>query len=75
LFQKKEALVVGLVKLVFSKRPVTKDIDPKKIEGFSNRLIDLGDILNDGRGGFDSGSSFHLRKASSEGGDLEIGFP
>jgi hypothetical protein len=78
-FQKEETFVVGLVKLVFSERAVAKDIDTEKVERFSDRLIDLGDILYDGRGCFDSGNFFYLeidffRKASSERGHLDIGF-
>jgi hypothetical protein len=77
--QKKETFVIGLVKLIFSKRAITKDIDAKKVERFSDGLIHLGDILNDGCGCFDPRNFLYLeidlfRKASSERGDLEIGF-
>jgi hypothetical protein len=79
-FQKKETLVIGLVKLIFSKRAITQNIDTEKVEWFSDGLIYLRDILNDGCGGFDPRNFFYLeidlfRKPSSERGDLEIGFP
>jgi hypothetical protein len=78
-FQKKEVLIIGLVQLIFPEGPITENVDAEKVEGFSDRLIDLGDILNDGCGCFDSGNFLYLevdlfRKAPSKGGDLEIGF-
>jgi hypothetical protein len=78
-FQKQEAILFGLIKLILSKRFIAEDIDPEKIEGFSNRLIDLRNILNNRGRRFDSGDFFYFeidlfRKSSSEGGDLEIGF-
>jgi len=67
------------MKLIFSKRLIAEGIDPKKIEGFSYWLIDLGNILNHRGRRFDPRDFFYFeidlfRKSSSEGGDLEIGF-
>jgi hypothetical protein len=78
-FQKKEVLTLGLVELIFPEGAITENVDAKKVEGFSDGLIDLGDVLNDGRGCFDSGNFLYLevdlfRKAPSKGSDLEIGF-
>jgi hypothetical protein len=67
------------MKLIFPKRLIAKGIDPKKIEGFSYWLIDLGNILNHRGRRLDPRDFFYFeidlfRKSSSEGGDLEIGF-
>jgi hypothetical protein len=77
--QKEKTFVIGLVKLIFSERAVAEDIDTEKVKRLSDGLIHFGDILNDGRGCFDSGNFFYLEidffgKTSAERGDLEIGF-
>ena len=36
-----------LIELVVPERLVADDVDPKQVEGFSNRLIDLADELDD----------------------------
>src|SRR4030042_2111395 len=79
-FQKEKTFLFGLIELIFSKGLITEDIDAEKIKGFSNGFVYFGDILNDWCGRFDSGTFFYLeinlfRKASSERGNLKIGFP
>jgi hypothetical protein len=77
-FQKKKALFIGLIELVFPEGLIADDIDPKEVEGFPYGLIHLGGILNDRCSSLDSGNFFYLEKnlfgkASSERGDLKIG--
>jgi hypothetical protein len=67
------------MELVFPERTITENVDAKKVEGFSDGLIDLGDVLNDGCGCLYSGNTFYpgidvFRKTPSERSDLEIGF-
>ena len=61
IFQKIEVLLVRVVELIVPELLIAENVDAKEIEGFSDGVIDLCDILDHGCGSFNPRHPFDLQ--------------